>query len=124
MVALFIFSAFVTLDHFVRYTVMPYGLRNDSANFLGLMNTVLSGVSNCKVYSDDIVVYSSTWSEHMDTLQEILTMLESACLTLNLVKCESGKAVVNYLGNQVGQVCPLVQENPKWLEPWLSKTQR
>lgn len=122
MVALFIFSVFVKPDHFLHYTVMPYGLWNAAANVLRLMNRVLSGVSSCKVYSNNIVVYSSTWSEHMDTLQEFFTRLESACLTLNRVKCESDKAVVNCLGKQVGQeqVCHLVQENPKWLEPWLS----
>ena len=38
------------------------------------------------------------------------TGLEGMSLTLNLAKCDFGKAVVTYLGKQVGQgqVCPLL----------------
>lgn len=67
------------------------------------MNTVLYGVSNCDVYLDDIVAYSSTWSEHLQTLETIFSRLQAASLTLNLAKCEFGKAIVTYLGKQVGQ---------------------
>ncbi|KAK2895729.1 hypothetical protein Q8A73_015217 [Channa argus] len=102
-------SAFVTPDHFLQYTVMPFGLRNAPATFQRLMNTVLSGVNTCEVYLDDIVAYSATWSEHLKTLSEIFSRLRAASLTLNLAKCEFGKAVVTYLGKQVGQgqVCPV-----------------
>ena len=40
------------------------GLRNAPATFQRLMNTVLSGVKNCDAYLDDIVAYSSSWSNH------------------------------------------------------------
>lgn len=96
-------SAFVTPDHFLQYTVMPFGLRNAPATFQRLMSTVLNGVEHCEVYLDDIVAYSSTWSEHVRTLTEIFDRLHSASLTLNLAKCEFGKAMVTYLGKQVGQ---------------------
>ncbi|XP_013768207.1 deoxynucleoside triphosphate triphosphohydrolase SAMHD1-like [Pundamilia nyererei] len=66
-----------------------------------LMNMVLLGVHGCEVYLDDIVVYSPTWPEHMDTLQEVFARFKDACLTVNLAKCESGNAVVTYLGEQV-----------------------
>lgn len=39
----------------------------------------------------------------MDTLREVFARLKGACLTVNLAKCEFGKAVVTYLGKQVGQ---------------------
>lgn len=78
----------------LQYTVMPFGLRNAPATFQRLMNTVLCDVSNCEVYLDDIVAYSSTWTEHMKTLDEIFDRLQAASLTLNLAKCEFGKAVV------------------------------
>ena len=102
-------SAFVTPDHFLQYTVMPFGLRNAPATFQRLMNTVLRGVRNCEVYLDDIVAYSSHWDEHVKTLSEIFERLCKASLTLNLAKCEFGKAVVIYLGKIVGQgrVCPV-----------------
>ena len=57
-------SAFVTPDNFLHYTVMPFGLRNAPATFQRLMHIVLSGGKNCEAYLDDVVVYSSKWSEH------------------------------------------------------------
>ena len=39
----------------------------------------------------------------MKTLTKVFAHLYSASLTLNLAKCEFGKAVVTYLGKQVGQ---------------------
>lgn len=76
------------------------------------MNTILADVKNCKAYLDDIVVYSSSWKEHMDTLFAVFTRLLNASLTLNLAKCEFAKATVLYLGKWVGQgqVRPAVQK--------------
>lgn len=67
------------------------------------MNIVLGGVCKCEVYLDDIVVYSDTWSEHMEILTDVFHRLERASLTLNLAKCDFGKAMVTYLRKQVGQ---------------------
>ncbi len=96
-------SAFVTPDDFLDYRVMAFGLRNAPATFQRLMNKVLAGVSHCKAYLDDIVVYSNSWNEHLSTLTTVFDRLLEASLTLNLIKCEFGKATVTYLGKQVGQ---------------------
>ncbi len=96
-------SAFVTPDHFLQYTVMPFGLRNAPATFQRLMHKVLMGVENCEAYLDDVVAYLDTWEEHLETLFLIFSRLNEASLTLNLAKCEFGKATVTYLGKQVGQ---------------------
>jgi len=96
-------SAFVTPDDFLNYKVMAFGLRNAPATFQRLMSRVLGGVANCKAYLDDIVVYSNTWDEHLTTLSIVFARLLDASLTLNLSKCEFGKATITYLGKQVGQ---------------------
>lgn len=49
------------------------------------MSMALSEVPNCKVYLDDIVIYSSTWAEH---LHDVFRRLAVASLTLNFKKCE------------------------------------
>lgn len=95
-------SAFVTPDDFLNYTVMAFGMRNAPATFQRLMQKVLSGVKSCEVYLDDVVVYSDSWEEHIKTLREIFARLSEASLTINLAKCEFCKAVVTYLGKQVG----------------------
>ncbi|KAL1248067.1 hypothetical protein QQF64_023443 [Cirrhinus molitorella] len=96
-------SAFVTPDAFMQYTVMAFGMRNAPATFQRLMQTVLSGIENCEVYLDDVVVYSMSWEDHLCTLNSVLKSLAEASLTLNLSKCEFAKAVVTYLGKLVGQ---------------------
>ncbi len=105
-------SAFVTPNNFFNYTVMAFGLRNAPATFQRLMNTILGDVANCKVYLDDIVVFSFDWKEHVNTLFTVFTRLLNASLTLNLAKCEFAKATVTYLGKQVGQgqVRPVAQK--------------
>ncbi|KAG1952330.1 gag-pol fusion protein [Pimephales promelas] len=96
-------SAFVTPDHLMEYKVMAFGLRNAPATFQRLVNLVLAGVPNCNAYLDDLVEYSSEWSEHLSLLHTVFERLEKATLTLNLAKCEFARATVTYLGKEVGQ---------------------
>lgn len=95
-------SAFVTPDIFLQYTRMAFGLRNAPATFQRLMSIVLGDISNCNVYLDDVVIYSSSWTDHISTLREVFRRFSSASLTLNLAKCDFAKASVTYLGKQVG----------------------
>ena len=101
-------SAFVTPDNFLQYSVMAFGMRNAPATFQRLVNIVFSGVPNCTAYLDDVVIHSSEWPAHVDSLRTVFQRL-TLSLTLNLAKCEFGKATVTYLGKQVGggQVRPL-----------------
>ncbi|XP_036419554.1 uncharacterized protein LOC118803140 isoform X1 [Colossoma macropomum] len=96
-------SAFVTPDSFLQYTVMAFGMKNAPATFQRLMNQVLFDVSHCEAYLDDVIIYTETWDEHLSVLRTIFQRLDAASLTLNLAKCEFGKATVVYLGKEVGQ---------------------
>lgn len=87
----------------MQYLVMPFGLRNVPGCFQRLMCKVLAGVQNCEVYLDDIVLHSSSWSSHLQLIHTVFERLRDASLTLNLAKCEFGKATVTYLGKEVGQ---------------------
>lgn len=73
------------------------------------MHLVFGDVPNCSVYLNDVVVYSANWKDHVSRLVEVFRRLAEALLTLNLAKCEFGKASVSYLGKQVGhgQVRPV-----------------
>ncbi|KAL0153953.1 hypothetical protein M9458_050710 [Cirrhinus mrigala] len=96
-------SAFVTPDSFLQYTVLAFGMRNAPATFQRMMHQVLSGVPDCEVYLDDIVIHSDDWVQHLETLKGVCKRLETASLTLNLAKCEFAKGTITYLGKQVGQ---------------------
>ncbi len=93
----------MTPDDFMQYSVMAFGMRNAPSTFQRLMRIVLGGVENCEAYLDDIVIYSSSWEEHVISLREVFSRLAGASLTLNLAKCEFAKATVVYLGKIVGQ---------------------
>ncbi len=98
-----VISAFVTPDYFLQYTVMAFGMCNAPATFQRLVNTVLSGLTNCNAYLDDLIVYTTTWEEHVQILEQVFARLANASLTISLAKREFGHAMVTYLGRQVGQ---------------------
>lgn len=54
---------------------MLFGLHNASATFQRLMNQVACGLHGCVVYLDDVVIYSDTWEEHLDSIKALLDRL-------------------------------------------------
>lgn len=48
-------------------------------------------------------MFSEDWTSHLNTLRDVFRRLSSASLTLNLAKCDFGKGIVLYLGQQVGR---------------------
>lgn len=59
-------------------------------------------MSGCEACLDDVVLYSASWPEHVQQIRELFCRLSAANLTINLAKCEIGKATVTYLGKVVG----------------------
>ena len=74
-----------------------------SLTYQRLINQVISGLTGCDAYIDDVIVYSETWSEHVEIMCKLFEKLSDAKLTVNLCKCEFGKATVTFLGHVVGQ---------------------
>ena len=56
-----------------KFNQVPFGLCNAPATFSRLMDRVLSGLhwETCLFYLDDIIVFSSTWEEHLARLQQV-----------------------------------------------------
>lgn len=102
-------SAFSTPDGLYQYRVMPFGMKNSGATFQRLVNSVISGLSGCEAYIDDLIVYSDTWNEHVDCIHSLFSRLKDAKLTVNLVKSDFCKASVTFLGHEIGcgQVKPI-----------------
>jgi hypothetical protein len=48
---------------------MPFGMCNAAATFQRPVNIVFADVPNCTAYLDDVVIYLSTWSDHLATLK-------------------------------------------------------
>ena len=84
---------------------MPFGLRNAPATFQRLMTRVLGDKEGCTIYLDDVVVFSDSWSQHVERIRALFNRLAEACLTVNLSKCEFARTTVTYLDRVVGQGC-------------------
>ena len=68
-----------------------------------MMDSMLKGLSGfASAYLDDLVIFSSTWEEHLKHLEAVLARLKAAGLTAKPKKCQLGMAECNYLGHIVG----------------------
>ena len=82
---------------------MPFGLRNAPATFQRAMDEVLGEQADySSTYIDDIIVYSSSWKDHLVHIREVLQALRQAGLTAKPSKCVWGAKSLTYLGHTVG----------------------
>ncbi|XP_068073009.1 uncharacterized protein [Danio rerio] len=96
-------TAFKTPWGLFHFKVLAFGLHGAPASFQRLMDQVLRGLPFTAAYLDDIVVYSDTWQQHLQHLQEVLQRLQAAGLTVNPQKCTIAKAETEYLGFVIGK---------------------
>lgn len=92
-------TAFKThVAHYV-YLVMPFGLTNAPSTFQSLMNHVFQPMlrKGVLVFFDDILIYSSSWQEHLSHLQTVLQLMQANHLHANLKKCSFRVSEVHYL---------------------------
>ena len=86
-----------------EFNQVPFGLCNAPATFSCLMDRVLAGLhwETCLFYLDDIIVFSSTWEEHLTRLRQVFKRLRHANLKLGADKCTFAAKEVNYLVHRV-----------------------
>jgi hypothetical protein len=98
-------TAFRTRYGHYEYTVLPFGLTNAPATFMGLMNEVFRPLldKSVVVYLDDILIYSRSWEDHKRHVAEVLQRLREHKLYAKASKCEFGKVEVEFLGHIVTQ---------------------
>jgi len=84
---------------------MSFGLKNASATFQRLMNRVLHRLIGkfCAVYLDDIIIYSITFQDHCNHVQQVFNRLKEAGLKIKPEKCTFVESEVSYLGHIVGR---------------------
>jgi hypothetical protein len=96
-------TAFVTPDGTYEFLKMPFGMMNSGATLVRGMRKLLEGMEDVESYIDDILVHSSTWEDHMTTLQELFRRMKHAKLTVRPSKCVFGAEEIEFLGHWVGQ---------------------
>jgi hypothetical protein len=98
-------TAFHTHHGHFEFLVMPFRLSNAPATFQALMNDVLRDYlrSFVLVFFDDILIYSSSWAEHLQHINIVLSALRAHHLHLKRSKCSFGAPSVAYLGHVIAE---------------------
>lgn len=88
-----------------EFRVMAFGLTGAPGTFQGAMNTTLApGLRRFViVFFDDILVYSRTYSEHLEHLAQVFQWLAADQWRLKLSKCKFAQRSISYLGHIISE---------------------
>ncbi|XP_073050542.1 transposon Ty3-G Gag-Pol polyprotein isoform X1 [Primulina eburnea] len=106
-------TAFRTHHGHFEFVVMPFGLTNAPSTFQSIMNSVFGQYLRqfILVFFDDILIYSSTWDDHLCHIRTVFSILRQQQFVLKRSKCVFAKKEVSYLGHVVNQTGVKVDED-------------
>ncbi|KAI2660046.1 Retrotransposon-derived protein PEG10 [Labeo rohita] len=93
-------TAFSTTSGHYEYRVMPFGLAYSPSCFQAFVNEVFRDMLNrwVIIYIDDILIYSNSYSEHIQHVRAVLRRLISHQLYAKEEKCAFHQDKVSFLG--------------------------
>lgn len=105
-------TAFKTYEGQYEFLVMPFGLTYAPSTFQGPMNHTFKLYLRkfVLVFFDDILIYSKTWSSHLEHVKLVLKFLQTNHLFAKRSKCRFGCREVAYLGH-------IITENGTAVDP-------
>ena len=98
-------TAFVSYKGLYQFKRLPFGLKNAPAQFQRLMDKIIGGLrwQAALVYIDDLLIYSTTWQDHLSHLETIMKAAQDAGLVFSLEKCSFGFCDVKLLGHSLSR---------------------
>ena len=97
------YTAFQTSLGLMEFNYLPFGLSTAAPTFQRAMNKVLGHLKFVASYFDDVLIFSETWTDHLNHMRETLETLRKANLTAKPSKCHIGFRTINFLGHIVGK---------------------
>lgn len=95
-------TAFVVHCGQFEFNVMPFGLVSAPMTAMRVMNEVTKGLDKtCFVFYDDILVFTPTFDQHLEALNDLMSRLGEANIKLNSKKCDFALNSVRYLGHDI-----------------------
>ena len=92
-------TAFATPFGLYQLKRMPFGLQWAPATFQRMMDRLLDGCCHfASAYLDDLVIFSSSWPEHLQHLRAVCQRLKEA----GFINSQASEVQCVYLGHIVG----------------------
>jgi hypothetical protein len=98
-------TAFVTPFGQYQFKRVPFGMMTSPSIFQGFMDQMLQGYNwECaNVYVDDVLIYSSTFDEHITHMNQMFDRMRKANMKAKLKKCEWARTELLYLGHIINR---------------------
>ena len=84
-----------------EYCRSAQGLVNSPSTFQRLLDKLMEGLPNVRVYIDDIVVYNSSHTEHLESLRQVLGRLATHGFKCSVKKLQVACGSLHYLGYEI-----------------------
>jgi hypothetical protein len=105
-------TAFQTHNGHFEVRVMSFGLTGAPHSFQKAMNSALAPflMKFALVFFDDILIYSQTYDDHIEYLEQVLQVLQTKKWRVKSSKCSFAKREILYLGYLISETgvstCP------------------
>ena len=81
-------TVFSSRQGLMEFVTMPFGLATTTATFQRTMEIALAGLQwhSCLIYLDDVIVFGSSFDEHLSRIEVVLERIQRAGLKLKPAK--------------------------------------
>ncbi|KAL5481323.1 hypothetical protein EMCRGX_G021459 [Ephydatia muelleri] len=78
--------AFVTPSGLYHFNVVPFGLKGAPASFQRLMDNIIRGLDSMSAaYIDDVIIFSTSWEDHLGHLSRVFASAATKAKTIRLL---------------------------------------